>query len=70
MNILRELSHPNIIKLYEVYETENSIYLVLELIEGCELYEVIQDKNQIFNDKDTQNIMKSILKCVEYMHSM
>ena len=52
INILRELDHPNIIKLYEVYETENTIYLVLELIEGWELYEAIRDKNHIFQDKD------------------
>jgi len=32
IEIMRELDHDNIIKLYEVYETEKSIYLVLELI--------------------------------------
>lgn len=28
------MDHPNIIKLYGVYETNNSIYLVLELLQG------------------------------------
>jgi serine/threonine protein kinase len=32
IEIMRALDHENIIKLYEVYETEKSIYLVLELI--------------------------------------
>lgn len=31
---MRELDHPNIMKLYEVYETQNSIYMGLELLEG------------------------------------
>eukprot|EP00330_Aristerostoma_sp_ATCC50986_P013978 CAMPEP_0114593972 /NCGR_PEP_ID=MMETSP0125-20121206/15568_1 /TAXON_ID=485358 ORGANISM="Aristerostoma sp., Strain ATCC 50986" /NCGR_SAMPLE_ID=MMETSP0125 /ASSEMBLY_ACC=CAM_ASM_000245 /LENGTH=133 /DNA_ID=CAMNT_0001793689 /DNA_START=253 /DNA_END=654 /DNA_ORIENTATION=- len=32
IEIMRACDHPNIIKLYEVFETEKSIYLVLELI--------------------------------------
>mmetsp|Transcript_19335 Transcript_19335/g.16558 ORF Transcript_19335/g.16558 Transcript_19335/m.16558 type:complete len:80 (-) Transcript_19335:81-320(-) len=32
IDIMRECNHENVIKLYEVYETEKSIYLVLELI--------------------------------------
>lgn len=36
--ILGRLHHPNIVKLYEVYETENAIYLIMELLSGGELY--------------------------------
>jgi len=31
---MRALDHNNLMKLYEVYETENSIYMGLELLEG------------------------------------
>lgn len=34
VQLLRKLDHPNIIKLYEVYETERTIYLVTEVCEG------------------------------------
>ena len=34
INLLKNLNHPNIIKLYEVYEGENHIYLVQELLQG------------------------------------
>lgn len=30
ITILRALDHPNILKLYEVYETESTVYLVTE----------------------------------------
>lgn len=32
ININRKLDHKNIIKLHEVFETENSIYLIIDLI--------------------------------------
>lgn len=39
--IMRMLQHPNIIKLYEVYEGDYHIYLVLELLKGGELFDRI-----------------------------
>ena len=36
--ILRRLHHPNIVKLYEVYETSNAMYLIMEMLSGGELY--------------------------------
>lgn len=38
---MRILDHPNIIKLYEVYEGDFHIYLVLELLNGGELFDRI-----------------------------
>lgn len=34
---MRKLDHPNIIKLYEVFETKNSIYMILDLLKGGSL---------------------------------
>ena len=39
---MRKLNHPNIIKLYEIYETTHSIYLIIELIKGGELMKKIK----------------------------
>ena len=38
INILIKVDHPNIIKLYEVYENEDFFYLKMELCSGGELY--------------------------------
>ena len=35
--MLRKLDHPNILKLYEVYEDYNNVYLVMEYIKGGSL---------------------------------
>ena len=38
---MKLLNHPNIVKLYEIFDTLKSLYLVLEFVEGGELYDVI-----------------------------
>lgn len=49
---MRELSsepHKNVLKLEGVYESDNSIYVVLELLTGGQLFNRIQQKNGFFN---------------------
>jgi serine/threonine protein kinase len=38
---MKQISHPNIVDFYDVYQDKKSIYLVLEYLEGGELYEHI-----------------------------
>ena len=47
---LRKLDHPNLIKLFEHYETKTKIFLVQELLLGEELYERLKMKE--FFDED------------------
>lgn len=46
MEILRELDHPNVIKLFETFEDKDSVYIVMELCEGGEIFYLI-DKEGI-----------------------
>ena len=41
INILKKLDHPNIIKLYEIFEDKNRYYLIQELCKGGELFDEI-----------------------------
>ena len=41
IEIMRKMIHPNIIRLYEVYEGLHHIYLVMDLLKGGELFETI-----------------------------
>jgi len=45
IDIMRNISHKNIIKLEAVYETVHSIYLVMQLITGGDLNEKIYDRS-------------------------
>lgn len=44
IEIMRNLDHPNIIKLFETFEDARNVYLVMELCEGGELFDRIIDK--------------------------
>jgi len=41
VDILRQLDHPNIVRLYEVYEQGTKMYLVMQLLEGKALFILI-----------------------------
>jgi serine/threonine protein kinase len=41
---MKKLDHPNIVKLYEHFETSKEIYLVQEFINGVSLYQYIKTK--------------------------
>lgn len=68
INIMRKLDHQSIIKLYEVYETQNSVYMGLELVQGGSLYEYFQ-KKVIFQNKEIQTLMYMLLQGLHHLHS-
>ena len=52
------VDHPNTIKLYEVHESKNSIYLVLEYLSGGELFERITESEELLSKDEIRVIMK------------
>lgn len=61
------LDNPNIIKLYEVHESKNSIYLILEYLEGGELFKRITESEELLSKDEIKNIMKGILEGIDYL---
>lgn len=45
VHALKNLTHPSIVRLYDVYESRSMFYLVTELAEGCELFDEIQQRD-------------------------
>lgn len=71
MNIMAKTDHPNIIKLYEVFEDNRYVYLVMELCKGGELFDRIINKlkaKTIFTEKEAAKIFKQIISAVAYCH--
>ena len=68
IQVLKELEHPNIIKIFEYYIDNKYHYIITELLTGGELYESIL-KFQKFNEKKAAYIMKQILSALNYLHS-
>lgn len=65
--IMKKVDHPNILKLYEVFEDDDYFFLVLELVEGLELFDKIVDRGN-YSEKDAANIVRQILEAVKYLH--
>jgi len=57
IKILKILDHPNIVKLYEIYQDQKNIYLITEYLEGGELFDLIL-KTKHFNENIAAKIMK------------
>ncbi|CAD8073319.1 unnamed protein product [Paramecium sonneborni] len=67
VNTLKELDHPNIVKLHELFQDAKNYYLVTEYLEGGELFQKITDMKH-FTEKMAADIMKQILAGVVHCH--
>ena len=65
--ILKKIDHPNIVKIYEFFEDEGFIYIVMELITGGELFDKIQI-DDFFSEAKIREILRDLLRGVNYMH--
>jgi len=69
--ILKRLDHPNVVKLYDLFETANNVYLVMEKCHGGELFEQITALDGGgFSEKESIHVIHQIASAVKYMHSM
>jgi len=67
--ILNKVSHPNIISLKALYDTDENLYLVMELVTGGELFDKIVEKGQ-YTEREASIVVKKILDAVQYLHSL
>lgn len=65
--MLKSVSHPNIIKIFEVFQYNQAIYLVEEYVKGGDLFSKILKMNNL-SEKITLIIMKQIFSAVYYLH--
>ncbi|CAI2365374.1 unnamed protein product [Moneuplotes crassus] len=72
VKILEKLDHPNMCTYIESYETEKTIYIVMEYFEGTQLFDLmiqrVESKGS-FNEREVCDIIKKILDVLKYCHS-
>ena len=70
IDILTNLDHPNIVKYYEKYKDEESIYIVMEYISGGELFNKISSAdNQVLTEDVAKKYMFKLFSACNHMHS-
>ena len=68
IELMRSLDHKNVIKFVELHESKNSVYLILELLQGGELYNQVTLMKHL-SLKQIQKIMFDILNGLSYLDS-
>jgi serine/threonine protein kinase len=67
VQIMRQLDHPNIIKLIEFSESRQYYYIVLELAPGGELFHQIV-RLTYFSEELSRHVIVQVAKALEYLH--
>jgi len=67
IEILKIVCHPNVIKLYEIFETQDDVILILELITGGELFDKIIEL-QSYSERDASILVHQVISAVEHLH--
>ncbi|PIK61275.1 putative death-associated protein kinase 1 [Apostichopus japonicus] len=67
ISILRELQHPNVISLHEVFESTTEMVLILELVTGGELFDYLAEKDCVTEDVAAP-FTTQILEGLRHMH--
>ena len=67
MQILTEMDHQNVIKVFKIYEEENNFSIIMEYCEGGELFNYIV-KNQRLSEEESSYFFYQIINGIEYIH--
>ncbi|XP_034528639.1 myosin light chain kinase 3 isoform X4 [Ailuropoda melanoleuca] len=68
VNIMNQLSHVNLIQLYDAFESKNSFTLVMEYVDGGELFDRITEEKYQLTELDVILFTKQICEGVHYLH--
>ncbi len=65
--VIKRVEHPNIVKTFDLYETDKRIHIVMEFMRGGMLFDAIEDGLR-FTEVDVAQLMREILHGVMYLH--
>ncbi|XP_031564129.1 serine/threonine-protein kinase MARK2-like isoform X2 [Actinia tenebrosa] len=67
VRIMKFLDHPNIVKLYEVIETDKTLYLIMEYASGGEVFDYLVAHGRM-KEKEARAKFRQIVSAVQYCH--
>ncbi|CAK7896867.1 serine/threonine-protein kinase Gin4p [[Candida] anglica] len=67
--IMKLLAHPNVLRLYDVWETSKALYLVLEYVEGGELFDLLVERGPL-QEIEAVKYFRQIILGTAYCHAL
>nr|XP_016930314.1 SNF-related serine/threonine-protein kinase [Drosophila suzukii] len=67
---MKLVQHPNVVRLYEVIDTQTKLYLVLELGDGGDLYDYIMKHDSGLSEELARKYFRQILRAITYCHQL
>ncbi|KAK9761607.1 hypothetical protein K7432_013372 [Basidiobolus ranarum] len=64
-----QLQHPSILELFDYFEDENKVYLVMELCSGGELYRYLKERKCPLTESEARCVLRQLVDGLLYMHS-
>eukprot|EP00933_Yihiella_yeosuensis_P063971 TRINITY_DN67260_c0_g1_i1.p1 TRINITY_DN67260_c0_g1~~TRINITY_DN67260_c0_g1_i1.p1 ORF type:complete len:445 (+),score=134.71 TRINITY_DN67260_c0_g1_i1:62-1396(+) len=68
-NVLTSIDHPFIIRMLETFQDAQTLYMVLELVNGGELFNLLRAQKK-FKEKEARFYAAEAVSAVSYLHSM
>nr|KYP71984.1 CBL-interacting serine/threonine-protein kinase 9 [Cajanus cajan] len=68
ISTMKLINHPNVIKIFEVMASKTKIFIVLELVNGGELFDKIASNGRLKED-EARNYFQQLINAVDYCHS-
>ncbi|XP_033632372.1 serine/threonine-protein kinase DCLK1-like [Asterias rubens] len=69
VSILRMVQHPNIIRLIEDFDTQDELFLVMELVKGGDLFDAITSATK-YTERDASCMVHNLFSALKYLHTM
>lgn len=67
VEVLMSLNHPNIVQALDFFEEDDYFYVVLEYLEGGELFERLMEK-AVYTEAEARDCFTVLLRAVKYCH--
>lgn len=67
VDVMRRIDHPNCIKFFNVYETRDKIFIVMELLWGGQMLDRIVERDH-FSEMEAARCFVQIMSGIEYLH--
>ncbi|KAK2462380.1 hypothetical protein APHAL10511_005686 [Amanita phalloides] len=68
ITMMKLMNHPNIMRIYDVFEGEYELFLVLEYVEGGELFDFLVNRGRLL-PQEAQEYFKQIIYGLNYAHT-